>query len=354
MYNQPAQQRSQQNKNSDFELINIWLQQIPPIQQSSHLYIAQMFLKFIRKPLEKVTSADVIAFANVQSINSHNRESHQQKRLETINSLLKFGQQTGILPTTQKKTTTQKKILSRNTTNLKKSASSQDKIKNYRTARKVQKKTLNWSKLFNLQLASSLLIILGLFIAISQLFRQVGGVANADKKGSGTSVVMPKIDPTKNWAYPVNVSRIRAFLDTISVTEGTTGPQGYYRQYTGSHFSSFEDHPRELKCALSNGKELCSDAAGRYQFLSTSWDRFAPMVKAKNFAPTYQDRVAIELIREKNALEDIEEGRIEEAFRKLYMVWPSFGETAADVERLMPKLVGTYEQKLALYQPNRE
>ena len=32
------------------------------------------------------------------------------------------------------------------------------------------------------------------------------------------------------------------------------------------------------------------------------------------------------------------------------MVWPSFGETETDVEQLMPKLVGTYEQKLALYQ----
>ena len=162
---------------------------------------------------------------------------------------------------------------------------------------------------------------------------------------------MPDIDPTKNWAYPVNVPRIRAFLDTIAVTEGTTGPRGYYRQYTGSHFSSFKDHPREIKCADSNGKELCSDAAGRYQFLSTSWDRLAPMVEAKNFGPTYQDRVAIELIREKNALKDIEEGKVEEAFRKLYMVWPSFGETATDAEQLMPKLVGIYGEKLALYQP---
>jgi len=358
MYNEQTKQRSQPRKISDLELINIWLQQIPPIQQSSHLYIAQMFLKFVRKPLEKVTSADVIAFANLGSVDSNNWESHQQKRLETINSLLKFGQQTGILPTnqttTQKQPTTEKKALSLITTNFKKSAYSQEKIKNYRTSQKVQKKPLNWSKLFNLQLASFLLIIFVLSMAISQLFRQVGRTANADENESVTSAVMPKIDPTKNWAYPVNVPRIRAFLDTISVTEGTTGPQGYYRQYTGSHFSSFEDHPRELKCALSNGKELCSDAAGRYQFLSTSWDRFAPVVNAKNFAPTYQDRVAIELIREKNALKDIEEGRIEEAFRKLYMVWPSFGETATDVERLMPKLVGTYEEKLALYEENRE
>lgn len=209
---------------------------------------------------------------------------------------------------------------------------------------------MNWSKLFNLQLGSSLLVIFVLLMAISQLFRQVSGGVNADQNKSVTSVAMPEIDPTKNWAYPVNVPRIRAFLDTIAVTEGTTGPKGYYRQYTGSHFSSFEDHPRELKCANSNVKELCSDAAGRYQFLSTSWDRFAPVVKAKNFGPTYQDRVAIELIRDKNALKDIEEGRVEEAFKKLHLVWPSFGETETDVEQLMSKLVGTYQQKLALYQ----
>ena len=54
----------------------MWLQQIPPIQQSSHIYIAQMFLKFVRKPLEKVTSADIIAFANMRSIRSHNRQSN--------------------------------------------------------------------------------------------------------------------------------------------------------------------------------------------------------------------------------------------------------------------------------------
>ena len=81
----------------------MWLQQIHPIQQNSHLYIAQMFLKFIKKPLKKVTSADVIAFANVYAVRSHNSHSNQQKRIETINSLLKFGQQAGILSNTKKK-----------------------------------------------------------------------------------------------------------------------------------------------------------------------------------------------------------------------------------------------------------
>ncbi|MEB3341253.1 glycoside hydrolase family 104 protein [Okeania sp.] len=232
--------------------------------------------------------------------------------------------------------------------------SAENKINNYRAYKKSQKKTLNLAKIFNPKLAYSLLIILGLFIVISQLFLQINNNENDDKTEPIISVIMPEIDPAQNWAYPVNVPRIRAFLDTISITEGTSGPRGYYRQYTGSHFSSFEDHPRELKCALSNGKKLCSDAAGRYQFLSTSWDTFAPGVKAKNFSPIYQDRVAIELIRDKNALKDIEEGRIEEAFKKLYMVWPSFGETETDVQLLMPKLLEIYRQKLALYQGTSE
>ena len=352
MYKQQVMPVSQPRTISDIELITLWLQQIPPRLQSSHLYIAQIFLKFVKKPLAKVTPADVAAFANVKGkgLRAENLESHKHKRLEVIHSLLKFAQETGILPTTQKK------ILSPTSTPTKKFPKLPPSTYRPATAptnRKVQKKSLNWSKLLNFQLASSVLLVFIVVIAISQIFKQVGGSQNTtDAEFAETLVEMPQIDPTQNWAYPVNVPRIRAFLDTISVTEGTEGPQGYYRQYTGTHFSSFEKHPREMRCAPSNGKELCSDAAGRYQFLSTSWDLFGPQVGAKNFSPTYQDRVAIELIRDKDALEDIEQGRIEEAFRKLYMVWPSFGETATDVERLMPKLVGIYNEKLSLYKPD--
>lgn len=351
MYNQQPPKVSQSRTISDIELINLWLQQIPPRQQSSYLYIAQMFLKFVKKPLARVTPADVAAFANVKGPRGENIESHKYKRLEVINSLVKFGQATGILPTIKKKTL---HPIPTPTKKFQKSGLSTYRPANFSTAQKVEKKPLNWSKLLNFQLASFALLLFIVFIAVSQIFRQVSGSQNTtDGEWPETVVEMPQIDPTQNWAYPVNVPRIRAFLDTISVTEGTEGPQGYYRQYTGDHFSSFKDHPREMKCGINiRNEKLCSDAAGRYQFLSTSWDLFRPTVGAKNFGPTYQDRVAIELIKDKGALEDIEQGRIEEAFRKLYMVWPSFGETATDVERLMPELVGIYNEKLSLYEPD--
>jgi len=129
MYNQKVQQKTQARKISDLELVNIWLQQISPTQQYSHLYIAQMFLKFVKKPLEKVTPSDVMAFANLQNISSQNREYYQQKRLETINSLLTFCQQTGIIPIIQKQSTTQKQTLSFNTKTFNKPASSRQEIR---------------------------------------------------------------------------------------------------------------------------------------------------------------------------------------------------------------------------------
>ncbi len=38
--------------------------------------------------------------------------------------------------------------------------------------------------------------------------------------------------------------------------------------FTGTKFTGFEDHPRKLNTSGA----LTSDAAGAYQFLSTTWD----------------------------------------------------------------------------------
>ncbi len=42
--------------------------------------------------------------------------------------------------------------------------------------------------------------------------------------------------------------RVKAFLDTIALAEGTASPDGYRTQYTGTKFVSFQDHPREMRC----------------------------------------------------------------------------------------------------------
>jgi muramidase (phage lysozyme) len=113
--------------------------------------------------------------------------------------------------------------------------------------------------------------------------------------------------------------QMQAFLKLIRKAEGTAGTDGYNTIFTHKKFYSFHDHPRDLQC--SGG--LCSDAAGAYQFLSTTWDEIAPAIGATDFSPHWQDLGAIELIRRQGAYDDVINGRIEEAVRKCSWIWAS-------------------------------
>lgn len=116
-------------------------------------------------------------------------------------------------------------------------------------------------------------------------------------------------------------SQVMAMLDVVARTEGTDRSigdgrrTGYDTIYTFDTFTDFSDHPRRLRC--SGG--LCSDAAGRHQFLSTTWD----MMRLPGFQPAQQDRGAIELIRRRGALKLVEAGRITDALQSLSFEWAS-------------------------------
>jgi len=81
----------------------------------------------------------------------------------------------------------------------------------------------------------------------------------------------------------------RALLDVIAFAEGTRGQSndGYNVTFGFRTFATCEHHPRMLVC-----EGLCSDAAGRYQFLSTTWEE----VGLKTFTPDNQDRAAIQRV----------------------------------------------------------
>ncbi len=85
-------------------------------------------------------------------------------------------------------------------------------------------------------------------------------------------------------------TNIKAMLDLIAWAEGAD----YDVSYTGQKFTSFTDHPRALYTA--NG--ISSDAAGRYQFLSPTWDKLKAKLKLKDFSPQSQDKAAIELMKQ--------------------------------------------------------
>ncbi|OHE76747.1 MAG: hypothetical protein A2107_06440 [Verrucomicrobia bacterium GWF2_62_7] len=120
------------------------------------------------------------------------------------------------------------------------------------------------------------------------------------------------------WELPRTV---RAFLDTLAYAEGTRERYDYI--FTFVPFNSYGDHPRVKKCA---GK-LCSTAAGRYQFLSRTWDGLAPGLGLNDFTPPNQEKAALEIIRRQGAYNRVLRSSVYENFTsalsKLNTTWAS-------------------------------
>ena len=120
---------------------------------------------------------------------------------------------------------------------------------------------------------------------------------------------------------------VRAFLDLIAWSEGTdngrqpTRDSGYDVIVGGALFSNYADHPRKLVDLPKLG--IKSTAAGRYQILSRFFDHYRRTLGLPDFSPESQDRIALQLIRECKALDDIKAGRIEQAIHRCRSRWAS-------------------------------
>lgn len=119
--------------------------------------------------------------------------------------------------------------------------------------------------------------------------------------------------------------RVRAFLDTLAHCEGTLHDEGYRTIFGGVLFEEYNDHPRMVVCVpYKQGMEqLCSSAAGRYQILAKTWDKVAPRIGARMFNPSNQDRAAVQILIDRDALHDILQGRFGVALTKLTDEWAS-------------------------------
>lgn len=324
---------------SDQELIRLWVKRRSPRNRRFSWQAAHHFRVFVEKPLAQVTLADVETFAAAMRARKLAPGFYKQT-LVALKSLFAFGQQTKILPAALP-------------------------LHRWPMLGKSRSKRLRF------QLSWGFLICLCFFVGrmtprlwgqsvaaesspAPKRLPEVTGIdspaqrehsSGRDRESPTTTLNSP--DPTPDSIGPEG--RVKAFLDTIATAEGTATPDGYRTQYTGTKFTSFQDHPREMRCGRRYGKKLCSDAAGRYQFLSTTWDRFAKKFAVRDFSPENQDLMAIELIREKGALGDVEAGRLEPAVRKLAYIWPSFRRFGGSVESSMPKLEAMYQQNLEIY-----
>jgi muramidase (phage lysozyme) len=79
----------------------------------------------------------------------------------------------------------------------------------------------------------------------------------------------------------------KALLDAIAGSESS----GYKSRFPSTSFSGFGDHPR-IDEPIPWRPGYTSNAAGRYQFLSTTWDQYKP---GKEFTPENQDIAAYRL-----------------------------------------------------------
>jgi muramidase (phage lysozyme) len=106
----------------------------------------------------------------------------------------------------------------------------------------------------------------------------------------------------------------KAFLDTLAAAEGTIETKtpcikdSGYSALVGCNISpkrlaeSYDSHPKSRKKIRKN---LSSDAAGRYQILSRTWNWAAPKAGATDFSPRSQDKVAVWLLENRGALKHI-------------------------------------------------
>jgi len=122
----------------------------------------------------------------------------------------------------------------------------------------------------------------------------------------------------------------KAFLDTIAYSELgekllSLSDDGY-NVIVGSTptkpilFDSYADHPRRL---IKINENLSSTAAGRYQLLSRYFDFYKKLLNLDNFSPASQDAIALQQIKERRALEDIDAGRFDIAVKKVKNIWAS-------------------------------
>lgn len=147
------------------------------------------------------------------------------------------------------------------------------------------------------------------------------------------------------------MDQLGAFFEMLTTSE--LGPlkklssNGGYDVLVGStpsrpiYFKSFKDHPRIL--VTVNDKGLQSTAAGAFQIKESIYDAYKMPLKLVDFGPSAQQAIAKQLIRECKALDDIENGHIEDAIYKCRSRWASLPGAGYDQhENSMASLIAAF------------
>jgi muramidase (phage lysozyme) len=150
---------------------------------------------------------------------------------------------------------------------------------------------------------------------------------------------------------------VRALMRTISASEAND-PSPYTILYGGSHVQDLSRHP-DTCVTIVNGPNQgrCTTAAGRYQFLTSTWEEKARLYHPQtgqwagfNFAPEYQDQVVYAWLTDQRAWgvnipQLLQEGQIHQVLEILSPTWTSLGY-GIENNLITPSLSGIYQDML--------
>jgi len=128
------------------------------------------------------------------------------------------------------------------------------------------------------------------------------------------------------WPQPGG-RNLNAFLDMLGYSEGTdngrqpTRDRGYDVLVGGGLFTGYAVHPN-VRVSLPKLR-IVSTAAGRYQILYRFWEVYRVQLRLNDFSPIAQDLIALQLIKECRATDDIRAGRFATAVMKCRSRWAS-------------------------------
>ena len=164
-----------------------------------------------------------------------------------------------------------------------------------------------------------------------------------DGMGWGLAPVAPtgSAGATPGATSPNDIAVLKAIADA----EGTSKypDNGYKTMFTGKQFQAPPwKHPRKIQ----GGGGYSSDAAGRYQFLSTTWDELG----LPDFSPANQDKGALKLVKRRKV--DLSNGLSAKEIYRLGGEWASIeggpqmkkgGGYGGQAKFMAPKFMKMYE-----------
>jgi muramidase (phage lysozyme) len=153
---------------------------------------------------------------------------------------------------------------------------------------------------------------------------------------------------------------IRALMRTISVSE-SNDLNPYELLYGGKRFSSWESHPdRCIPIVAGPNLGDCTTAAGRYQFITTTWQEKANQYHPNPdgwlfwqrypFDPDSQDRVVYRWLTDREAWNidvaaQLKAGKLQTVLQHLSGTWTSLGY-GIETNEMSPYLSEMYERFL--------